>query len=390
MELLKLNPNTYIPSDIVNDYESLIWTERYVPSGEFQLITRDITNVKAMLPEDSLVTLRDTKQVMIVENLLIETLDDDSQQLKVTGKTYESFLNQRDLAVFDDGNELYAQMYSVVDLIGLLLYSDIVESNLTTGNPYHDPYSVLPNLMVTDSTTITTALGDYPQDKWGERLPRIVEYLAQRNLGLRTIRPFSTIVQELTYDSVGYLTRKFRFGVDEMRLDIYNGVDRRSSQTVNPKVEFYDSLGALEKQSYLFTKQLFKNVVNVRTKVGIQTYYGNGATATTSGLSRRILTLDLMDIELVENPSAKQIDDYLTKIRIKAIAELRKYNRRYFFDALVSKDINYKYGVDYGLGDYVTLVGDYGFKQDLMVAEYTRIDDAEGEREYPTFTAIPS
>jgi hypothetical protein len=47
---------------------------------------------------------------------------------------------------------------------------------------------------------------------------------------------------------------------------------------------------------------------------------------------------------------------------------------------------SYKTPQDYYLGDQVTLIADYGVSQTMQVEEVIRIQDADGDRTYPTLT----
>ena len=50
-------------------------------------------------------------------------------------------------------------------------------------------------------------------------------------------------------------------------------------------------------------------------------------------------------------------------------------------------DVNqYRYGVDYNLGDKVSVVNEYGIKGTAIVTEITEVEDENGYKIVPTFS----
>jgi hypothetical protein len=57
-------------------------------------------------------------------------------------------------------------------------------------------------------------------------------------------------------------------------------------------------------------------------------------------------------------------------------------------DGEVVPQPQYKYGVNYKLGDLIELVGSDGGVQKAQVTEYIRSKDATGEKAYPTVSVV--
>jgi hypothetical protein len=55
-------------------------------------------------------------------------------------------------------------------------------------------------------------------------------------------------------------------------------------------------------------------------------------------------------------------------------------------DGQIVPDIQFKYGVDYNLGDIVEVEAPSSTITKARVTEYIRTQDKEGERSYPTLT----
>jgi len=58
MELMTLDANNQ-PSKLIENWDSLLWTERYNTVSDFQLETGDISTFMTLLPEGTGLTLRD-------------------------------------------------------------------------------------------------------------------------------------------------------------------------------------------------------------------------------------------------------------------------------------------------------------------------------------------
>ena len=94
MDLMTLDANNQ-PSKLVENYDSLIWTERYNTVGDFQLVSGNVENFMTLLPEGTLLTLRESTQVMIVETHQIDRKKNTPQKVTIKGRAFESILDRR-------------------------------------------------------------------------------------------------------------------------------------------------------------------------------------------------------------------------------------------------------------------------------------------------------
>ena len=113
MEVLRLNPTTYLPDSLVEGYTSMIWTERYLENGEFEMKTPKVSETKALIPENSMLSLLDTQEVMFVETHSIGRDSNGISELTVKGRTFETFLQK--LYLQDNSKEaklLFLEFYT--------------------------------------------------------------------------------------------------------------------------------------------------------------------------------------------------------------------------------------------------------------------------------------
>ena len=99
--------------------------------------------------------------------------------------------------------------------------------------------------------------------------------------------------------------------------------------------------------------------------------------STLTGMQRRTLFIDGGDM------GDQDYQTFLNVLVQKAQAELKKHGRIRLFDGAISPVSPFHIGEDYNLGDKVTLMAQYGFDQTMIVSEYVRTEDSEGDRGYP-------
>lgn len=399
MDLVRLNNTTYLPEDLIEEYTTLIWTERFQPTGDFQLKTTNVKQGLIDLPERSLVSLLDTSEVMIVENQSISLNSDGFPELTVTGRSFDSFLENRYLSgpynLSFDPELAYADPR--MTLIGLLWNAAANDSTFewTTGGPGayigHDPRDAINNFAVSESNLgVGSPTGSPGKIKAGIVYSQIVERLALWNLGLRTIRPNSRKAEIWFLNA---LDAGFNFKYPEafstkMLYNLYKGTDRSVEQTINPNVIFDVAAEHIIDPEYLFSSKEYKNIAAMPVPYPNSTGWTERSHVifasripedkNTVGFSRRYLWLDAGTID---NPQDYQA--YLDSAVYKGSIELLKYNKTVLFDGSVSKNAPYVYNKDYALGDIVTMRGDYGLSQKMLVMEHIRSQSENDEVEYP-------
>lgn len=286
MELLLLDYETFYPTQLFEGYSSLIWTERFMSSGEFKLISSKIEETITAMPLGSFISLRDTSEVMIVENYSIEpNKSDGSPELTVSGRSLDSFLEHRALLPTEYGKSWNTmQSYSAQQLIGLLLWNSFVNSSeedptrpYSAFIPQPDPYLVVPNLVV----SLATPLQNHGYQTWAlsaGQVDTIVSNLQKTwQIGIRAIRP--QIDNTESYEMVDVdVARTYSRGTinlttvvndtKNIRFDVYLGTDRTITQTeVNPVV-FNHALGDILDPSYLRSIKNYKQYTAVASDSG--------------------------------------------------------------------------------------------------------------------------
>lgn len=352
MDLYRIDDTDRMATSIIEGYDSLIWTERYRPAGDFQLKTAKIDATRTALPLNALVTLRDTLEVMIVETHSINVDPDGVRTLTVTGRTLESFLENRvavlnNSALGDGGGSGDSILF-----LTAVTTASAAESfpDFGTGVDWRDG---LYRYQFLDFTTKTLSISQR-QVARTDCYSEMLKMLGEDNLGIRNERPPDLNIADSSYI----------IGV------IYNGSNRSAT------VIFDVRAGHFENANYLWSTKGYKNAVYVAGPTGFAQVVAAGTTALSS-FDRRTGVLNAPDVTQTSTAG-------LNILKAKGRAYLAENKKTAMIDGTVSPNIPYKYKTHYFLGDTIKVIGEYGLNQTMMVTEYIRIEDSTGERGYPT------
>lgn len=404
MELLTLD-DTYQPTALIENYNSLIWTERYATNGDFELKSYDIGNTMAAIPLESTLTLRDSTVPMLAEVYKIEKPKGQAPILTITGRSFETVLERRvsvnalptltsrqawlesatkpsdaayqairkvigDIPRYQNGVQVLPILgpacapEDAIPQINLPLPADYASAppawSATTAYSAGDFTSyggtiwmaLLSNTNVTPVAGPTWIAASY-EIKPGDLYSAVMELLAINYHGFKAVRP--------------------PFGGNQVDLEIYNGADRRENVVFDVRFDQFDSATYLLSQQGSATSAYVFGSTGSSEILKDQTYR--------TGLDRRVLYVDISS----ENGSSTQ-----TVQKSRGLIELYKYNATALFDGQISDTVAAGYNTKYFLGDIVRMTGEYGLSNDVRVAEFIRSSDSGGEKAYPTFEVISS
>lgn len=393
MDLYTLS-DTFLPKDPIDEFVSAIWTERYSAAGEVQIVVPATENMIERLTPGTFLALRGTKEVMYLDTQSIE-----DGLMTVVGQTLLEFLNER-MAWFRNPDPT----------------PDPPEAKITdhtddTRKPGEFIANVVDKMVInpiTLSSPFNTANLDWPYD-------------AIDRLELGPVDTSGT-VKRLTipigplYNGISQLAQQEGIGVSLylesadpdtgfiLKFTTYQGKDRTTGQSVNPLVRLVPEMDSISDLKEIRSNAFYKNVVYVYYKGEIYTRYAEPALPKPEGFARRVMVTDAEG-----EPVGRKVQTwgytgggysgYRTTI-VVGIDEINAFIDQHAKDALANNNYiraidgqtspqnDYKYGVDYGLGDIIELEGLTGTISKARVTEYIRTQDHVGEREYPTISVI--
>lgn len=451
VDVLKLDSDTLLPTDLVENYSSMVWTERHTEDGEFELRTAKVAETREFLPEDTLISHLDTDEVMKVETHSIEKDENENDVLLIKGRAIKApLLEDRVMIGYEYGKEWNTyQYYNTSEVISALLWNFLVNGsgwNAILGSGPLNPAFKVENLVITDSTSLSD-----DQRLWffkdGELYPQLKDLLLIHNFGIRSVRPVGGSGNVVSLDTTilsssrGVRSLTPTENIQQLRLDLYQGLDRTRGQSVNTPVVFSYEFGDIDDPSYLFSSKNLKNLAIARSSISTREVWADTGLTPPSviptGADLRVLYFDggqpddqppepfeftsypepipypegatqqekaEIDAENAQNNDNVDADndqklvahqravaayqqrlaEFEVEVVDKALLELKKYNREIIFDGAISPLSTYKYRKDYFLGDKVTLSAEYGVENTMLVSEYVRTEDQTGDRGYPT------
>lgn len=408
MDVYKIDRTTFLPeSTLIEGWSSMVWTERHKEFGDFQLKTPQVAETMARIPDGSLIGIRGSGEVMMVEDLLIEENDKGIEELTVTGRTLEAFLENRVLTGPYQTPWPMPKNLNMQNAIEAVIWNSIVNPN-----PYeairsyqwdHLSRDNIPNVVVTDSVVTQRPTDGKIDDlsttkQWwmhtGPIYQQILDFMnLGGNLGIRIIRPITPNANVVTVAAYGLtsvgqvFTPNTGAPVNQLRFDIYNGRNRTSKSAVDapsdpqPALTFRQDMGHLDKPKYLFSRRTLKNVIHVQSSIASHEVVPSSAP---TGLDLYMSWEDYGSISNTISPT-----DFTVALTQYAIAQYNRQKRKQVVEASISAYAPYVYGRvdqggDYYLGDLVELAGKYGTKATMQVNEFIRTADKTGERSYPT------
>lgn len=334
------------------------WVERYRDPGEFKLEGELSSGLLDVLKEGTLISHTNTRDVMVVENIVISESKKENSKLEISGRSLESILEQR--IVGSEAAVSNLGLIPAVTLAAVVSYTQaqtLIDMHTKVGT-VADAGDGIPGL-TTDTLASVVETLEPRIIKRGTVHERLMELLSVSNLGIRVLRPSSTVANTT-----------FR---------IHNGFDRAAS------VVFSWEAGDLENTQYLFTSKQDKNAAFITGKAVYSRVNG-----TELYLQRRVMLVEANDVDESVNPphATATWNDLIAKLNVRGREAMAAYNPIKITSVDISLATQNRYRVDYDIGDLVMVSGNYGTSQVMRVVEYAEIEDESGERGYPTLSIL--
>ena len=343
----------------VENWSSLVWTERFSSNGDFELVSNNISEIMSILPlggpldPPCLVSIAGSDVPMVVESHKLEKPKNEAPRVITTGRSFETVLDRR-VTVKDVTSGVKRVEWAIEAQTAAIAAYEAAKRLIEAGSATITE-DIIPEIKLLQGVADVGTLQKFPVEP-KELYAWMIDTLALGRYGLKSvlnnIYPGQIIVQT------------------------YKGTDRRTS------VVFDVALDQFEEAAYFLSKLGYKNIMITSTANGME-FSTTGTNP--SGLARRV---DFQDISS-EVTIAAGAD--LTNLTInKGKVALADRLPTALFSGGVAASIGEGYNSTYFLGDIVKLQGEYGLSQDARVAEFVRTHDQTGSKSYPTFEAYTS
>lgn len=372
MDIFILDP-LLRPIDIVDQYISFLWTERWSTMGDFQIETLATPDNKRRFVADAMLWIPQSKRIMIVEK--IEEVDnvEKGNVLTVNGRSLDLLLQKRFLAhistvdsTIDPTFDSYG--YSPPELLRLYFFYICYTGTLSSGD-------IIPFLQPDGTTSL------YPTENILDTWPSTFQWTTKPMDMYAAFQAITT-----SYD-VGW-----RFYKDPNASKLYFeavlGCDRTTQQTTYTPVIFSHDMANLIDTTSIVDTTPYYNAVWV-----VYFYKDTGGNDVTM---RQLVTAPELAFssggfqQKTKLLSVTQIPDGMALVDVPAYltqlgqAELGKSQTVNVYDGEVSQSSSYLYERDYNLGDIVEVRGDDGGVAYMRVVEQIFKSDSSGDASYPS------
>lgn len=359
MEIYTLDP-LLRRSELFDDFESLIWTERYKQYGDFEMRLYSSYRARILLKVDTLLAMDRSNRIMKIETVEDSVDSENRRILNVKGRSIEILLFDR-VAKESTSDLTTSPSWVISEMTPTNIARKIFHDICVTG--VLSSYDVIPFIF---EGTFTEA----------SNIPEPVDLVS---VEIQPTTVYDAIVQLADIWNFGF--RILREGdASKLWFDVYTGSDRTSGQSTLPAVVFSPQLDNLQNTKELVTIEGSKNVAYVYSPSGFQMVYAEGVDSDITGFERKVLMVDANDI------TSETTSDVPAALIQRGIEELSKARTFQAFDGEISQASQYKPNVDYNLGDIVELRNTDGVTNNMRVTEIIYAADREGERSYPTFS----
>ena len=352
MDLYVLDKNLEL-IDIIDEYESFIWTDRYSECGDFELYAAASQQLVERLKLGYFIQNRLSNHVMIVEEILIKADVEEGNHLTITGRSLESILDRRIIW------GLKTVSGNLQNSVKTLLNECIISPS--------DSNRKISNFIFEDSADPTITGLSIEAQYTGDNLYDVIKAIcSEADIGF-----------QITLND----SKQFVF-------KLYAGADRSYDQSANPYVVFSPKFENLSNSNYIESDTSLKNVTLVGGEgEGAERKYttvGSG-----SGLERRELFTDARDISSdIGDGVTLTPEEYTSQLQQRGKEKLAETQKVTSFDGTAETSVMYEYGVDYFNGDIVQIANEYGHEGRARVIETIISEDETGTFTYPTFKTI--
>lgn len=340
----------------INGATSISWIERYQDPGEVKIIAPLSSGIRDVVPIGSFVSHTETKELMVIENHVINEDIDVDPTIEISGRSISALLDQRVVGIDQARAGSYVSDYEMTSASAAYQAALLINDHVVNPTASVDQF---PNIQAV--ATITSATSEARAVAKASILSGVLGILAVDDLGLRSVR-------YTMHDNIAEGTRWL----------VHDGDDRTDS------VIFSWKSGDLNAADYLWSSKTEKNAALVIGRYIHVLYVTTGV----DEYDRRYMIVDGSDIDghLDSAPINPALITIRNRMTTRGRQAIRNQPRTIIGRADVSDTSNFRYRRDYNIGDLVTVDGNFGQIGTMRVTEYAEIQDENGESGHPTLS----
>lgn len=340
---------------VVDDYEYLIWNDKFCDCGDFELSIPYESRNATLFQIDRYITVDYSDRTMVIESIILNN-SDGKYHIIVKGRSLESILERR---VFFEKYEATMPLNSFL--------KDILNKTFIAPD---DEARKISNMYYSSSPVCDGDEYKVTADFSGENVLTAVKTLTNMfDLGFSVIlinRSFRVSIEFPTDRTLGKSSKPIIFSPNMDTLFNSNFID-----TTDGKCNV----------AYCGGGENWANREYVTLHAPYTTYFGTGFT----GLTRREMYISG---EITKEECNGNQTLYHDILRSYGMNKFKEYYTTTAFEGEINNTVGYEYGTDYKIGDIVTVDDGMGNSAKARIVEYIISDNEEGLVKYPTFEIV--
>lgn len=376
MEIYKLNSNTFEPTDIVTGLSSYHWEDKFTSAGSVTLETPNIRQAMELIPPETYLGNSVDNTVMYIEKHSVTT-NDGVPKLTISGRSGQAFLEAR-FAVEKLSNGINDESHQVSDKRVYELMREVIKSSWQSVPDFN--YSLdFPYTFVEPNSPTGPLIEDF-------EVPR------------QSVFKILSDLSEAYGVSFRMLRKKNRTDTTPVLMSFMPGYIRTDRS--NPMFSYTN--GDILNESFVWDITNKADYARAFTPlassaVGLVNYRGD-YTHRAKMVDRpesepkdlmRYDNLNLLDplawleslMGAMNNVEILYYQRDVVRTQARLYFQASRKTKKYSFD--ISSNAKSKYGVDYNLGDIVTVQSSFSDPVDMRVSSYIRTMNESGYTEYP-------
>lgn len=367
---------------VVDNYESLVWTDKAKECGDFELYMYYDPDLWNMIKLGTFLRIQDSEHTMMVNKRDLKDTFEDAPRMIFTGKSMEYITARR-------------VVYKQIDVTGTPgdIVNKLLDENCIEG-PNLQQFAPDPTNPSKKYRGITGLYRDV--SNWQQELGP--NQISQQYLGQNIYEAISELVK--TYSSPMCYLFVHHTDDNKWRWRLGTGIDRSWNQGNNDWVTFSSDFNNLKSSEFAQDNEKYANAFYVtgadpgdgkpRMTIPIERAIDNTPQGGfISGTKRIEKWIDGSNVKLKDdNNHDVPMQTYMNELQSYGYASMREYVTETSFTGDVDPNVQWTYMRDYYIGDIVNVIDDMGNGAMCAINGMTVTSDKNGIVIVPDFKAI--
>lgn len=374
--------NNWELQTVVDNYESLVWTDKAKKCGDFELYMYYDPDLWNVIKLGTFLRIQDSEHTMMVDKRDLKDTFEDSPRMIFTGKSMEYITSRR---------VVYKQI-DVTETPGNII-NKLLDENCIDG-PYLQQFAPDPTNPNSKYRGISGFFRDF--SIWQQELGTV--QISKQYLGQNIYEAVTELVN--TYSSPMCYLFVHHTDDNKWRWRLGSGVDRSWNQGTNEWVTFSSDFNNLKSSEFVQDNEKYANAFYItgadpgdgRPRITLpieRTVDDTPQGGFISGMKRIEKWIDGSSVKLKDdNNKDIPMRTYINELLSYGHASMREYVTETTFTGDVDPNVQWVYMRDYYIGDIVNVVDDMGNGAMCAIDGMTITADKNGITIIPDFKAI--